>query len=160
MTNDFVVPPPIPDPDSLPDWLRRSPQSFAPHPCSATWRPSGSYPQPQPEACQPRRGTHNAFMGDHLTLLSPVQKGPIWRVRITWPTGTIHHFGKFASEKDARNWITARPWLTERPTFPSHVPIRRRQHSSRSIGGDGSLTPRPLFRLRSPAGLILDRSSP
>jgi hypothetical protein len=44
-------------------------------------------------------------MGDGLTVLSPVQKGPIWRVRIAWPTGTVHHFGKFVSEKDASDWI-------------------------------------------------------
>jgi hypothetical protein len=35
-------------------------------------------------------------------------------VRIVWPTGTVHHFGKFVSEKDATDWITARPWLAER----------------------------------------------
>jgi hypothetical protein len=57
-------------------------------------------------------------MGDGLTVLAPVQKGTIWRVRIAWPNGLVHHFGKFTSEKDAGDWITARPWLLERPTFP------------------------------------------
>jgi hypothetical protein len=31
----------------------------------------------------------------------------------------VHHFGKFTSEKDAREWIAARRWLTVRPTFPA-----------------------------------------
>jgi len=49
------------------------------------------------------------------TVLSPVQKGNMWRVQIAWPNGTVHYFGKFASEKDAIEWITARPWLTKPP---------------------------------------------
>jgi hypothetical protein len=47
------------------------------------------------------------------TVLSPVQKGNMWRVQITWPNGTVHYFGKFASEKDTIEWIAARPWLTK-----------------------------------------------
>ena len=58
-------------------------------------------------------------MGDGLTVLSPVQKGSIWRVRIAWPTGTVHYVGKFVFEKDASDWIAARPWLAERPTIPA-----------------------------------------
>jgi hypothetical protein len=58
------------------------------------------------------------LMGDGLTVLSSVRKGSIWRVRIAWPSGTVHHFGKFTSEKDASDWIAARPWLTDRPTIP------------------------------------------
>jgi hypothetical protein len=42
----------------------------------------------------------------------PVCKGEIWRVQIVWPNGTVHHVGKFASEKDAANWITAHSHLT------------------------------------------------
>jgi hypothetical protein len=34
-------------------------------------------------------------------LLSPVQEGSIWRVKIGWPNGAVHHFGKFTSEQDA-----------------------------------------------------------
>ena len=45
------------------------------------------------------------------TVLSPVQKGRIWRVRITWPNGKKSHVGKFTSEKDAIEWITAHPRL-------------------------------------------------
>ena len=36
-------------------------------------------------------------------------------MRIAWPNGTTHHFGKFASEKDAMGWITAHAWLAEAP---------------------------------------------
>jgi hypothetical protein len=47
------------------------------------------------------------------TLLSPVQEGGIWRVRIRWPNGTVHHFGKFDSEQEAIKWIDAHPQLTK-----------------------------------------------
>jgi hypothetical protein len=41
-------------------------------------------------------------MGDGRTFLSPVvATGGIWRVRMTWPNGTVRHFGKFTSEKEA-----------------------------------------------------------
>ena len=50
------------------------------------------------------------------TVLSPViEKGGIWRVRITWPNGSVHHFGKFTSEKEALDWIAAHPLLIEPP---------------------------------------------
>jgi hypothetical protein len=57
-------------------------------------------------------------MGGGLTVLSPVQKGPIWRVQMAWPNGNAHYFGKFTSEKDASDWITAHPWLAERQAEP------------------------------------------
>jgi hypothetical protein len=66
-------------------------------------------------------------MADALTVLSPVQKGSIWRVRITWPKGLVRHFGKFTSEKQASDWITDRPWLAKRPTIaeprPADLPV-------------------------------------
>ena len=46
-------------------------------------------------------------------LLSPLQDGKIWRVKIVWPNGAVHHFGKFPSEKDAIAWIDAHPRLTK-----------------------------------------------
>jgi hypothetical protein len=46
-------------------------------------------------------------------LLSPVRDGKIWRVKIVWPNGAVHHFGKFPSEKDAIAWIDAHPRLTK-----------------------------------------------
>jgi hypothetical protein len=61
-------------------------------------------------------------MWDSVTVLSPVEKGPIWRVRIRWPNGLVHHFGNFASEKDASDWIAAHPWLVERQTMPKPRP--------------------------------------
>jgi hypothetical protein len=45
-------------------------------------------------------------------LLSPVQEGSIWRVKIVWPNGAVHHFGKFTSEQDDIDWINAHPRLT------------------------------------------------
>jgi hypothetical protein len=45
-------------------------------------------------------------------LLSPVQDGKIWRVKIVWPNQAVHHFGKFTSENDAIDWINAHPRLT------------------------------------------------
>jgi hypothetical protein len=45
-------------------------------------------------------------------LLSPVQDGKIWRVKIVWPNQAVHHVGKFTSEQDAIDWINAHPNLT------------------------------------------------
>jgi hypothetical protein len=47
------------------------------------------------------------------TVLSPVKSGNIWRALIAWPNGSESYFGKFASEKDAVNWIAAHPHLTK-----------------------------------------------
>jgi hypothetical protein len=46
-------------------------------------------------------------------LLSPVQEGDIWRVKIVWPNRAVHHFGKFTSKRDAVAWINAPPRLTK-----------------------------------------------
>jgi hypothetical protein len=46
-------------------------------------------------------------------LLSAVQDGKIWRVKIVWPNRTVHHFGKFTYENDAIDWINAHPQLTK-----------------------------------------------
>ena len=65
------------------------------------------------------------MMGTRCTVLLPVREGKIWRVRIVWPNGAVHHFGKFASEKDAVDWIAAHSRLTmpaeetSTPTAPS-----------------------------------------
>ncbi len=45
-------------------------------------------------------------------LLSPVEVGRIWRVKIVWPNRAVHHFGKFTSEREAIDWINAHPQLT------------------------------------------------
>jgi hypothetical protein len=46
------------------------------------------------------------------TVLSSVQEGDVWRVRIAWPNGAVHYFGSFLTEKDATQWIDAHAWLT------------------------------------------------
>ena len=46
------------------------------------------------------------------TSASPFRQGEIWRVRIAWPNGAVHIFGKFTSEQEATAWITAHSWLT------------------------------------------------
>jgi hypothetical protein len=46
------------------------------------------------------------------TVLLVVREAEIWRVQIVWPNGRVHYFGQFASEKDARAWISAHAWLT------------------------------------------------
>jgi hypothetical protein len=51
-------------------------------------------------------------MATQYTVLLPVREGDIWRVRIVWPNGAVHHFGKFASKKDAADWIAAHSQLT------------------------------------------------
>jgi len=59
------------------------------------------------------------------TLLSSVQEGDRWRVRIAWPNGAVHYFGTFVSENDATQWIEAHAWLTiPAPTTNTSEPPR------------------------------------
>jgi hypothetical protein len=51
-------------------------------------------------------------MATQCTVLLPVREGEIWRVKIVWPNGAVHHFGKFVSKEDAVDWITAHSRLT------------------------------------------------
>jgi hypothetical protein len=37
----------------------------------------------------------------------------IWRVRIAWPNGRVHYFGKFLTEKEAVEWIADHESLTK-----------------------------------------------
>ena len=60
-------------------------------------------------------------------LLSPVRDRKIWRVKIVWPNGAVHYFGKFTSERDAIAWINAHPQLTK-PEDTMDEP----QHADRS----------------------------
>jgi hypothetical protein len=46
------------------------------------------------------------------TKLTAVQRDGGWTVRIVWPNGTNHHFGKFCSEIEAATWITDHLWMT------------------------------------------------
>jgi len=71
-----------------------------------------------------------ASMGNATTLLSPVQEGRIWRVRIEWANGAIHHFGKFTSEEEAIRWIGAHPRLTK-PVTEDEPSITRKRVRSR-----------------------------
>jgi hypothetical protein len=45
--------------------------------------------------------------------LSPVQEDDIWRVKIVWPNRHVSYVGKFASERDAIDWINAHSNLTK-----------------------------------------------
>jgi len=75
---------------------------------------------PDQKDCQSHpREAYLSLMG---TVLLPVREGEIWRVQIVWPNGVVHHFGKFASEKDAVDWIAAHSRLTM-PAEKSSPPI-------------------------------------
>jgi hypothetical protein len=37
--------------------------------------------------------------------MSPIRKGRVWRVQIKQPDGSVRCFGRFTSEKRAREWI-------------------------------------------------------
>lgn len=50
----------------------------------------------------------------HITMLlklEPLRKGRMWRVQIIQPNGSMRYFGRFTSEKRAREWIAAHAWL-------------------------------------------------
>jgi hypothetical protein len=57
-----------------------------------------------------------------MTKLTPVRKGRSWRVQITAPNGSVRLFGRFYSEKRAREWIAAYPSLTTSLNVESIVP--------------------------------------
>ena len=46
-------------------------------------------------------------------LLSAVQVGKIWRVKIVWPNRHVNYFGKFTSERDVIDWVNAHSHLTK-----------------------------------------------
>jgi hypothetical protein len=50
----------------------------------------------------------------HLSMspkLEPLRKGRMWRVQIIQPNGSVRYFGRFTSERRAREWIAAHAWL-------------------------------------------------
>jgi hypothetical protein len=47
------------------------------------------------------------------TVLSPVQKGRKWRVEIKQPDGSVRYFGRFSSERRAREWIAVHACLID-----------------------------------------------
>jgi hypothetical protein len=61
--------------------------------------------------------SHRTDQTCDMALLSPVEKGRIWRVQIVWPNGKVNYVGNFTSEKDAIAWIDAHAWLTK----PEHT---------------------------------------
>jgi hypothetical protein len=73
-------------------------------------------------------------MGGASTVLTSVQDGDLWRVQIAWPNGTLHHFGKFRSEREAQGWISAHSWLTEHVIEESEI---RRKGSGRRVTSVG-----------------------
>jgi O-methyltransferase involved in polyketide biosynthesis len=49
---------------------------------------------------------------DGRTKLTAVLKDGQWTVRIVWPNGTNHYFGKFRTEIEAATWVTDHRWMT------------------------------------------------
>jgi hypothetical protein len=45
--------------------------------------------------------------------VSPVRKGRMWRVQIMRSNCSVRYFGRFSSEKRAREWIAAHVCLTK-----------------------------------------------
>jgi hypothetical protein len=62
-------------------------------------------------------------------LLSSVQVGKIWRVKIVWPNRHVNYFGKFTSERDVIDWVNAHSNLTK--PFAKNT-IDEPQHPDRS----------------------------
>ena len=102
------------------------PRQGAAHPLARCWRGRCGL---QPQACGPRlflpttlvsftRWGILASMGDGGAILSIVQSGAIWRVRIAWPNYPARYFGKFNSETEAQKWIAAHDSLTKQPSQP------------------------------------------
>jgi hypothetical protein len=69
------------------------------------------------------------------TVLSSFQENGVWRVRIEWPNGAVHYFGRFTSEKEALQWIDDHTWLTIPATKNTGAPRHDAEQPS-STGTD------------------------
>jgi hypothetical protein len=54
--------------------------------------------------------------------MSPIRKGRMWRVQIMQPDGSVRYFGRFSSEKRAREWIAVHALLTNHLTENGDYP--------------------------------------
>jgi hypothetical protein len=45
--------------------------------------------------------------------MSSIRKGRMWRVQIMQPDGSVRYFGRFSSERRAREWIAAHACLLD-----------------------------------------------
>jgi hypothetical protein len=45
--------------------------------------------------------------------MSSIRKGRMWRVQITQPDGSVRYFGRFSSERRAREWIAVHACLID-----------------------------------------------
>ena len=72
-------------------------------------------------------------MGKSGAHLSIVFSNECWRVKIVWPNGVAHHFGKFDCKLDALKWLVShRPLVETVVEFPK---IRRRRFAELQAGG-------------------------
>ena len=46
------------------------------------------------------------------TQLTSVERSGHWTVRLTWPNGSIHYFGRYADRREADKWIAEHRWMT------------------------------------------------
>ena len=53
--------------------------------------------------------------------MSPMRKGRMWRVQIMQSNFSVRYFGRFSSEKRAREWIAAHVCLTKQVTRQSRL---------------------------------------
>ena len=74
-------------------------------------------------------------MAEVRTVLLTVRKGDLWRAQIVWPNGTSNYVGKFGSEVDAQQWISAHRSLTETAVDVAEI---RRKRKSKGIEQDSS----------------------
>jgi hypothetical protein len=57
------------------------------------------------------------------TVFLPVPIGDIWRVQIVWPNASVL-FGRFASERQAREWIANHTWWAKYKLKPPEDDVR------------------------------------
>ncbi len=57
------------------------------------------------------------------TVFLPIPLGDIWRVQIVWPNASVL-FGRFASEREASEWIANHAWWAEYKLKPPEDDVR------------------------------------
>ena len=65
------------------------------------------------------------------TKLTAVKRNGHWSVMITWPNGSISHFGDFSSEIAAIGWIYDHRWMTTNEVTNPRLLQRRGRYRAR-----------------------------
>ena len=56
------------------------------------------------------------------TQLTSIERNGHWTVRIAWPNGATHYFGRYVERREADKWIAEHRWMTAKRVEESDIP--------------------------------------